>query len=181
MLRDKFIHYFQQWRERQLSRGEHWLAQHLAGRSPREKGMLLVAAVFLFSAGYYVLIRQPLSERIEQQETMLQQLVAMNTRLKRAAPDIIAARKSATITPAQVSRVISDSASAHSVVIRRIAERGENIQVWIEPVVFNDLLKWLNALDEKYALRVTQIDVSVGEMPGMVNVQRLEFMLVKQH
>ncbi len=32
MLRDNFIHYFQQWRERQLSRGEHWLAQHLAGR-----------------------------------------------------------------------------------------------------------------------------------------------------
>ena len=53
MLRDKFIHYFQQWSERQLSRGEHWLTQHLAGRSPREKGMLLAAAVFLFSAGYY--------------------------------------------------------------------------------------------------------------------------------
>ena len=49
MLRDKFIHYFQQWRERQLSRGEHWLAQHLAGRSPREKGMLLAAVVFLCS------------------------------------------------------------------------------------------------------------------------------------
>ena len=186
MLRDKFIHYFQQWRERQLSRGEHWLTQHLAGRSPREKGMLLAAVVFLFSVGYYVVIWQPLSERIEQQETMLQQLVAMNARLKITAPDIIAARKSATTTPAQVSRVISDSASAHSVVIsdsasahsvviKRIAERGENIQVWIEPVVFNDLLNWLKALDEKYALRVTQIDVSAGEKPGMVNVQRLEF------
>lgn len=175
MLRDKFIHYFQQWRERQLSRGEHWLTQHLAGRSSREKGMLLAAAVFLFSAGYYVFILQPLSERIEQQETMLQQLVAMNTRLKSTAPDIIAARKSATTTPAQVSRIISDSASAHSVVIKRIAERGENIQVWIEPVVFNDLLNWLNMLNEKYALRVTQIDVSAGEKTGMVNVQRLEF------
>lgn len=173
MLRDKFIHYFQQWRERQLSRGEHWLAQHTAGRSPREKGMLLAAVVFLFSAGYYVLIWQPLSERIEQQETILQQLEAMNTRLKRAAPYIIAARNSATTTPVQVSRVISDSASAHSVVIKRIAERGENIQVWIEPVVFNDLLNWLNALDEKYALQVTQIDVSTGEKAGMVEVQRL--------
>ncbi len=120
MLRDKFIHYFQQWRERQLSRGEHWL-------------------------------------------------------LRSAAPDIMAARKSATTTPAQVSRVISDSASAHSVVIKRIAERGENIQVWIDPVVFNDLLNWLNALDEKYALRVTQIDASAAEKTGMVNVQRLEF------
>ncbi|KUU92448.1 general secretion pathway protein [Escherichia coli] len=127
------------------------------------------------SVGYYVVIWQPLSERIEQQETMLQQLVAMNARLKSTAPDIIAARKSATTTPAQVSRVISDSASAHSVVIKRIAERGENIQVWIEPVVFNDLLNWLKALDEKYALRVTQIDVSAAEKPGMVNVQRLEF------
>ncbi|EPN4406312.1 type II secretion system protein GspM, partial [Escherichia coli] len=111
----------------------------------------------------------------EQQETMLQQLVAMNTRLRSAAPDIMVARKSATITPAQVSRVISDSASAHSVVIKRIAERGENIQVWIDPVVFNDLLNWLNALDEKYALRVTQIDASAAEKTGMVNVQRLEF------
>lgn len=44
--------------------------------------MLLAAVVFLFSVGYYVLIWQPLSERIEQQETMLQQLVAMNTRLE---------------------------------------------------------------------------------------------------
>lgn len=175
MLRDKFIHYFQQWRERQLSRGEHWLAQHLAGRSPREKGMLLVLGSVPVCAVYYVLIWQPLSERIEQQETMLQQLVAMNARLKSTAPDIIAARKSGTTTQAQVSRVISDSASAHSVVIKRIAERGENIQVWIEPVVFNDLLKWLNALDEKYALRVTQIDVSAAEKPGMVNVLRLEF------
>ncbi|EEV6986622.1 hypothetical protein BBJ25_19780 [Escherichia coli] len=74
-----------------------------------------------------------------------------------------------------VSWVISDSASAHSVVIKRIAERGENIQVWIDPVVFNDLLNWLNALDEKYALRVTQIDASAAEKTGMVNVQRLEF------
>ncbi|MCW0137105.1 type II secretion system protein GspM [Escherichia coli] len=77
MLRDKFIHYFQQWRERQLP----WrtlAGTAPAGRSPREKGMLLAAAVFLFCAVYYVLIWQPLSERIEQQETMLQQLVAMN-------------------------------------------------------------------------------------------------------
>jgi len=174
MLRDKFINYFQQWRGCQLSSGEHWLAQILAERSPREKGMLLAVAVSLFSAGYYVLIWQPLNERIGQHETMLQQLMAMNTRLKSSAPDIMAARKSGTTTPVQVSRVISDSASAHSVVIKRIAERGENIQVWIEPVVFNDLLNWLNKLNKKHTLRVAQIDVGAGDKPGMVNVQRLE-------
>ncbi|MGU0161835.1 type II secretion system protein GspM [Escherichia coli] len=84
-----------------------------------------------------------------------------------AAPDIIAARKSATTTPAQVSRVISDSASAHSG-HQADSRAWDNIQVWIDLVVFNDLLNWLNALDEKYALRVTQIDASAAEKTGMV-------------
>ncbi len=174
MLRDKFIHYFQQWRERQLSRGEHWLAQHLEGHSPREKGMLLVAVAFLFSTGYYVLIWQPLSERIDQQETMLHQLVAMNTRLQGAAPDIIAARKSGTTVSAQVSRVISDSALSRGIAITWMDERGEYIQVRTGAVVFNDLLEWLNELRNKYALDVAQLDVKRAESSGMVNIQKLE-------
>ncbi|MCW0137106.1 type II secretion system protein GspM [Escherichia coli] len=87
----------------------------------------------------------------------------------------MAARKSGTTTQAQVSRVISDSG------FRALGGHQADSRAWgeysglIEPVVFNDLLKWLNALDEKYALRVTQIDVSAAEKPGMVNVLRLEF------
>ena len=108
--------------------------------------MLLAAAVFLFCAVYYVLIWQPLSERIEQQETMLQQLVAMNARLKSTAPDIIAARNPARQRKHRYRGSSVTALPRTSVVIKRIAERGENIQVWIEPVVFNDLLKWLNAL-----------------------------------
>ncbi|ELO4999965.1 type II secretion system protein M [Escherichia coli] len=174
MLRNKIIHCFQQWCEPLLSRGEHWLTQHQSGRSPREKSMLLAAVVLLFSSGYYALIWQPLSERIEQQERMRQQLAVMNTRLKRAGPDIIAARKSGVTTPAQLSRIISDSASARGIVITRMDERGENIQVWTASVVFNDLLAWLNELREKYALDVTQLDVKPAETTGMVNTETLE-------
>ncbi|UCQ26579.1 type II secretion system protein M [Edwardsiella tarda] len=174
MSRDKFIQKYQQWCEQQLNRAKYWLAQHLDERSQREKGMLLAVTIFLFIAGYYTLIWQSMSERIEQQETMLQQLVAMNIRLKSTASDIIAARKSGTSTLEQVSQVISDSASTHSVVIKRIAEHGEHIQIWIGPVVFNDLLAWLSELKEKSALSVTQLDVRKGEVTGMVNIKYIE-------
>ena len=174
MLRGKFVHRFQQWCERQLNNAEQWLVQHLEGRSSREKGMLLAAAGFLFSAGYYVLIWQPLSERIEQQKTMLQQLVAMNARLKSAAPEIIAARKSTTTTPAQVSQIISDSALSRGIAITWMDARGEYIQVRTGAVVFNDLLEWLNELRDEYALGVAQLDVKQAELSGMVNIQRLE-------
>lgn len=174
MLRDKFSLLLQQWCKRILSNAEQWLAQYWADRSSGEKGMLLVAVVLLFSSGYYALIWQPLSERIEQQETMLQQLVAMSSRLNSAAPDIIASGKSRVPMPALVSQAISDSASAHGISIKRILERGENIQVWTDPVVFNDLLTWINELREKHALIVTQLDVKKTEIMGIVNVQSLE-------
>lgn len=47
MLRDKFIHYFQQWRERQLSRGEHWLTQHGGAFATRKGHVTGCGGVFV--------------------------------------------------------------------------------------------------------------------------------------
>ncbi|END2296924.1 type II secretion system protein M, partial [Escherichia coli] len=93
----------------------------------------------------------------------LQQLVAMNARLKSAAPEIIAARKSTTTTPAQVSQIISDSALSRGIAITWMDARGEYIQVRTGAVVFNDLLEWLNELRDEYALGVAQLDVKQAE------------------
>ncbi|WP_439709141.1 type II secretion system protein GspM [Escherichia albertii] len=48
------------------------------------------------------------------------------------------------------------------------------ILVWIEPVIFNNLLSWLSSLDEKHALHVTQIVISVDEKPRMFYVPQLD-------
>ncbi|HBJ66449.1 MAG TPA: general secretion pathway protein, partial [Shigella sp.] len=52
MLRDKFIHYFQQWRERHLRRCEPWLAPHLPRLSPRENRLSLSPQGFLVYLGF---------------------------------------------------------------------------------------------------------------------------------
>ena len=109
--------------------------------------MLLAAVVFLFSAGYYVLIWQPLSERIRATGDNVAAAGGDEHPTEERRAGYLRRENPGTTTPAQVCGVISDSAR-HEVVIKRIAERGENIRVWIDPVVFNDLLKWLNALDE---------------------------------
>ncbi len=75
----------------------------------------------------------------------------MNTRLKNAAPDIIAARN----LPQQRLRRYRGSSVT---VLPPLGGHQADSRAWGEysgldrPVVFNDLLKWLNALDEKYAL-----------------------------
>ncbi|MFP1453441.1 type II secretion system protein GspM [Escherichia coli] len=76
--------------------------------------MLLAAVVFLFSVGYYVLIWQPLSERIEQQETMSTAATGDEHQTEeRRAGDYCGAKIRHNNACAGISRVISDSASAH--------------------------------------------------------------------
>lgn len=41
-------------------------------------------------------------------------------------------------------------------------------------MIFNDLLDWLSELRDKYALDVTQLDVKLAEIAGMVNIQKIE-------
>ena len=52
--------------------------------------------------------------------------------------------------------------------------QGDNIQVWIDEISFNQLLQWLEQLSSKEGLRVTNIDLSNAEQPGVVRVRRLQ-------
>lgn len=157
----------------------YWLQYSGLVRTRRDKRTLLIATVFLLVVGYFEFIWFPLSERIKQQDGELQQLISMNHKLITAKPDVMASRHQAkqlkTVSTLQPSQVITNSAAAKSVVIKRIAERGEHVEVWIEPVVFSDLLDWLKALEKQHGLSVMHTDISAGDKPGIVNVQRLEF------
>ncbi len=138
---------------------------------------MIGALLIMFCAGYYSLLWQPLNIRIEQQERELQQLNTLLKNLQTATPDIISARqKRATfdnLSISQISQIINTTSSIHSIVIRQIKQNGVNIQVAIEPVIFDDLLKWLSLLSKKYSLEVIQIDVISIEQKGMIKVENL--------
>ena len=177
MLRHEFIQFFNHYRDRWSNAVENWVTQYYVGRSLREKGLLIGALLIMFCAGYYSLLWQPLNIRIEQQERELQQLNTLLKNLQTATPDIISARqKRATfdkLSISQISQIINTTSSIHSIVIRQIKQNGANIQVAIEPVIFDDLLKWLSLLSKKYSLEVIQIDVISIEQKGMIKVVNL--------
>ncbi|HEI2547965.1 TPA: type II secretion system protein M [Escherichia coli] len=177
MLRHEFIRFFNHYRERWLNAVENWFTQYYVGRSLREKGLLIGALLIMFCAGYYSLLWQPLNIRIEQQERELQQLNTLLKNLQTATPDIISVRQKRAafdnLSISQISQIINTTSSIHSIIIRQIKQNGVNIQVAIEPVIFDDLLKWLSLLSKKYSLEVIQIDVISIEQKGMIKVENL--------
>lgn len=179
MLRTKINRIIKQRHDRWYPVVTYWFQHSGIIRTRRDKKMLMIVSVFLLFLGYYVLIWSPLSERIKQQNTELQQLILMNVKLLDVAPAIVSgrhqAKQPAVSSPLRASQVITDSAVDKSVIVKRIAQREAQIQVWTEPVTFSDLLNWLKVLEKQHALPVAQIDISSGEVPGTVIVQRLEF------
>jgi len=73
-----------------------------------------------------------------------------------------------------LSSVISNVAKRHQISISRVQPQGEDIQVWIEEVSFNQLLIWLDDLKQNAALEVKSIDISEGNQGGIVKIRRLQ-------
>lgn len=141
---------------------------------PREQQMVLgltVVVVLLFA---WLGIWQPLHEGRQQAQRQLQarerDLVWMEqsaVRLKQA--------KQQTVRPTSgsLSQQVSTSASQFGVTLSRIQPRQHGLQVWVDNVRYDSLIRWFNAL-ESSGLLIEHLDISAADEPGMVRVRRLE-------
>ena len=59
--------------------------------------------------------------------------------------------------------------------IARLQPQGQELQVWIDTVPFDDLLLWLATLVEQHGIQVQIIELAREELaPGLVKVRRLQ-------
>ena len=52
--------------------------------------------------------------------------------------------------------------------------QGDDLQVWIDEISFNQLLSWLEKLASRDGLQVKNIDLSKADQQGVVRVRRLQ-------
>lgn len=70
-----------------------------------------------------------------------------------------------------LNEVINSTASRTNISISRSQPRDNNqYQIWLDQVAFNQLLVWLNGLQNDYGLFVSNINVSVTDKKGYVRV-----------
>ena len=52
--------------------------------------------------------------------------------------------------------------------------QGDDLQVWIDEISFNQLLTWLEKLASRDGLQVKNIDLSLADQQGVVRDRRLQ-------
>lgn len=66
---------------------------------------------------------------------------------------------------------VSASAAGMRKSIDRVQPEGAGARIWLEETAFDALLVWLSELEQRHGLRVTQLAVDAGAVPGVVSAQ----------
>ena len=134
----------------------------------------MVAFVVLFLA--FNFIWQPLNDGLDKAEKKLDRQQELLAYIQESTEKYKAANKggSANRSGGSLSTVVNRVAKQHQIDIARMQPQGEQIQLWIDEVSFNQLLVLLNDLTLRQGLQVSAIDITKGNSDGSVRVRRLQ-------
>ena len=141
----------------------------------REKKILLSGIVFVLLFVSYAFIYNPLSTSIEglQQDNIDKQqlLVWMTESAASIKSSSTAGNKGSKRGARSLNEIINSSASSAKITISRSQPRDNSrYQIWLDQVVMNDLLLWLNVLQNDYGVFVSNINLGSTDKKGFVRV-----------
>tara|TARA_B110000211_G_scaffold232571_1_gene296612 strand:- start:802 stop:1269 length:468 start_codon:yes stop_codon:yes gene_type:complete len=141
----------------------------------REQRLVLVMSVLISIFILYGLIWQPLNENIAKQKSTLERQQALLTWVEENTQRYQAAKRSGRASSgASLSSIVNRTSRLNNIIITRMQPQGDDLQVWIDEISFNQLLTWLEQLASRDGLQVKNIDLSLADQQGVVRVRRLQ-------
>ncbi|USD32646.1 MULTISPECIES: type II secretion system protein M [Vibrio] len=147
------------------------------GTSQREQRLLIACAILLLLGVIYWGVLQPVSQRAEMATNRIQSERQLLSWVKNKADNISQLRAKGGVASSDLplNQSISSTAARFGAELVRVQPRGEELQVWIQPMPFNRLVEWMTFLKEKHAVSATFIDIDKAEQEGVVEIKRLQF------
>jgi len=146
--------------------------------SQREQRLVLGCSILMLFGALYWGVVAPLDQRAEDARARINSEKQLLTWVKNSANSITALRGTTggTAQPSAqpLNQVVSSTTGRFKVELIRMQPRGESLQVWIQPVPFNQLVNWLAYIKAQQGIEVEFLDINRTETLGLVEVNRLQ-------
>ncbi|MFT5162875.1 MAG: general secretion pathway protein M [Alteromonadaceae bacterium] len=130
-------------------------------------GSVVAVGIFFFA------IWQPLANTVTDNQASLIKQQNLNVWATDTIAKIKATSASKVSSGGSLSQVVNQSSRRFNIQVTRMNPKDDELQLWLDNIVFNDLLKWLAHLEASEGISIVGIDVNEGTEPGIVNVRRL--------
>lgn len=142
----------------------------------REQRLVLISACLVIIAIFYWGLWSPLSQSIERGQSALNSqqelLLWVQKNANRARQLQGSAGQNARFT-GSLAQEVNQSASRLNINISRMQPQGDELQVWVDQVPFNDVLSWLQSMESK-GVMILDVDVAETSAPGQIKIRRLK-------
>lgn len=151
------------------------LTQKFAALTEREQRLVILSAIVVAIGIFYWGIWAPLNEGIAQQTKLLssnKRTVTWVEEQSQRAAQLRGKQGALSQVSGSLPQIVTSTSSNFSLSISRMQPQGDEIQVWIDEAPFNDLLAWLDDLENR-GVFIEQLDVAETNSSGMIKVRRL--------
>lgn len=154
---------------------KRWLAQ----LAPNDRRALLFGAAALAVLVAYLLVWAPLNARLQQLRATVREEQSLAQWMQQAARDVAQLRGAAVgVAPVadeqSLLAVVDQSAKNGNLgtAMKRVEPEGQDsVRVWLEQASFDDLVRWLDALQHQHGVRVANVVIERQDTPGTVNAR----------
>ena len=164
-----------------FTQGRQAFSRWYAGLAGRDRlALQILAAALLLFVLFYV-VYQPALEYRERARTASEDAYGNLLWMQSHADD---ARRLSALTGAgsagrfdpsagqSLLSVAGSEASRFGLTLQRFEPRGEDrINVWLDDVPFDAMMRWLQALQQTHGIRIEQISVDRGDVPGIIRAR----------
>lgn len=141
----------------------------------REKLLVLCALILTVTMSFYFFLWAPLNQALEEnQKALVNEQALVSWLEEKTLRAKLLQDKGASETPSgTLTQIVNQTTRGTAIAISRMQPQGEELQVLIDSVPFNDLIEWLNTL-ERRGVVISQSDIIGTNTSGIVQVRRLQ-------
>jgi general secretion pathway protein M len=141
----------------------------------REQRLVVVMSAVISIFILYGLIWQPMNENIVTSKLKIERQQKLLTWVQESAQRYQHAKRNGGKSSGEsLSSIVNRTSRIEQISITRMQPQGDDLQVWIDEISFNQLLLWLEKLASRDGLQVKNIDLSKADQQGVVRVRRLQ-------
>ncbi len=152
------------------------LVQRYASMNAMEQNVVKLCAVVVAGLLLYTLLWSPTKEYMEQSKAGLERAEQLQALIESNKNTLARLAKgsgsSKSLTSQQLVSSVTNLAKRQGLNLKRFEPSGENeVKVWVEGVPFNDVVKWLSALQKSLKIEVDQLSLERGDADGLVSAR----------
>ena len=139
----------------------------------QEQRLLLIAGAVFIVFFLVMVVFRPLNQAVSDAEAKLKRNHELVSWVSKSVAQLKSNSTTKVIATGNISQVVNRTRNRFDIDISKMQPNGDSLRLTIDSVEFNQLISWLDELTNKHGVKVENLDIAEGNLPGFVRVSRL--------